>query len=472
LFDAAMVSTIFLDRYACRLCLGEITAISDFDLKTMSVHRPSVPHRATSQTRNRVHDDFDRSPWAEPFNRRKENNIIIIFMKPFFTKKQKKLMRERKLKRKRALQGGGLPEAKDSTPSTSNSTKGQRDNDPPDSQARPKAASAAGPSPGSKRRRSESMDDESPAQVPTEERKAMAPGGDTAAAAVIVVVPSNLAGKDAKKFRKDARRKHRDEGKEVKFVDEKDAGKAPPTEERNQNKRRKVRPDDPNSKPPVPRINDIVQEAKQEEERQKKLQSASEEEGRLPEAYKQRYVALDCEMVGIGTDGKTSVLARVSIVDWNGEVMLDTYVQVESKVVDFRTKFSGIKPKHIKDAMKPDVVRQKVADLVKDKILVGHALHNDLHALLLTHPKAMIRDTAKYRPLQRYHGKWRPRKLRDLVKEHLGKTIQDGSHDSVTDAASTMELFRLVRGEWERELEEKATRKTSKDKARNGLTKR
>jgi hypothetical protein len=82
----------------------------------------------------------------------------------------------------------------------------------------------------------------------------------------------------------------------------------------------------------------------------------------------------------------------------------------------------------------------------------------------------MIRDTAKHRPFQRYHGKWRPRKLRDLVMERLGKTIQDGSHDSVTDAASTMELFRLVRGEWERELEEKA-KKTSKDRTRNALTK-
>lgn len=419
--------------------------------------KPTQPPCRSNTTKERELDNVERSPV------KKDDT-----MKPFFTKKQKKLMRERKLKLKRALQGDG--------PSEPNNGSNKNKNRSDDAhaalldleKASPKnASSTAGPSPGAKRRRTESIGDESPAKAQNKETSTAAADG---APVVVVAVPSNLSGKDAKKFRKDARRKHRDEGKEVKFVDEKEASaKAATTEERNHSKRRKVHHHDDN-KPAVPRINDLVQEAKVQSERQKKLQSISEEEEKLPEAYKHRYVALDCEMVGIGTDGKTSVLARVSIVDWDGEVLLDTYVQVESKVVDFRTQFSGIKPKHIKDAMKPEIVRQRVADLVKDKVLVGHALHNDLHALLLTHPKGMIRDTAKYRPFQRYHGKWRPRKLRDLVKEHLGKTIQEGSHDSVTDAASTMELFRLVRAKWERELEEKA-KKTSKDRSKSAMTK-
>lgn len=43
----------------------------------------------------------------------------------------------------------------------------------------------------------------------------------------------------------------------------------------------------------------------------------------------------------------------------------------------------------------------KVADLIKDKVLVGHALQNDLDVLMLSHPRTMIRDTAKYRPYMR-----------------------------------------------------------------------
>lgn len=118
-----------------------------------------------------------------------------------------------------------------------------------------------------------------------------------------------------------------------------------------------------------------------------------------------------------------------------------------------------------KGAMKESECRDKVAQLLRGKVLVGHALTNDLHALLITHPKKDIRDTAKYRPFQRLGGtKWRPRKLRDLVQENLEMAIQQEgqAHDSTIDAKATMLLFRSAREEWERELEEKASRKKRK----------
>ena len=71
-------------------------------------------------------------------------------------------------------------------------------------------------------------------------------------------------------------------------------------------------------------------------------------------------------------------------------------------------------------------------------------LTNELSALLLQHPKSKLRDTAQYRPFQRFaNNKWRPRKLRDLVKENLkGKEgFQVDEHDSVQDAKATIELF-------------------------------
>ena len=42
-----------------------------------------------------------------------------------------------------------------------------------------------------------------------------------------------------------------------------------------------------------------------------------------------------------------------------------------------------------------------VANILKDKVLVGHALKNDLDVLMLSHPRTMIRDTATYRPYMR-----------------------------------------------------------------------
>lgn len=37
-------------------------------------------------------------------------------------------------------------------------------------------------------------------------------------------------------------------------------------------------------------------------------------------------VAMDCEMVGVGPNGTRSVLARVSIVDSEGKVLLDKHL--------------------------------------------------------------------------------------------------------------------------------------------------
>jgi len=61
------------------------------------------------------------------------------------------------------------------------------------------------------------------------------------------------------------------------------------------------------------------------------------------------YVALDCEMVEI--DGFEDGLGRVSIVNFNGHVLLDTFVKPEGKITNYRTWVSGIHPKHMIGAM-------------------------------------------------------------------------------------------------------------------------
>ena len=74
-----------------------------------------------------------------------------------------------------------------------------------------------------------------------------------------------------------------------------------------------------------------------------------------------------------------------------------------------------------------------MATLLKGKVLVGHALKNDLKVLLLSHPRHMIRDTATHRPFMRHHhGKFRPRKLKDLAKEHLGSGKSPARYNPAT----------------------------------------
>ncbi len=42
------------------------------------------------------------------------------------------------------------------------------------------------------------------------------------------------------------------------------------------------------------------------------------------------------------------------------------------------------------------VVQKDVAQLIKKRILVGHALEHDMKVLFLSHPRTMIRDTSKW----------------------------------------------------------------------------
>ncbi|KAK0627806.1 hypothetical protein B0T14DRAFT_513390, partial [Immersiella caudata] len=60
-----------------------------------------------------------------------------------------------------------------------------------------------------------------------------------------------------------------------------------------------------------------------------------------------KYLAIDCEMVGIGPNGYDSALARVSVVDFHGRQIYDSYVKPRERVTDFRTHVSGISPRHM-----------------------------------------------------------------------------------------------------------------------------
>ncbi|KAL1726007.1 ribonuclease H-like domain-containing protein [Schizophyllum commune] len=170
----------------------------------------------------------------------------------------------------------------------------------------------------------------------------------------------------------------------------------------------------------------------------------------LTDAHKQpgKYLAMDCEMVGVGPEGTESSLARVSLVNFYGAVLLDVFVRQRERVTDYRTHVSGVREKDMLGARPFEEVQKQVAELLRDKILVGHAVHNDLQALLLSHPRAQTRDT------QFFAGKLKLVRssriaLRALVQQELGMAIQAGEHSSVTDARATMAVFRVHRREWE-----------------------
>ena len=165
-----------------------------------------------------------------------------------------------------------------------------------------------------------------------------------------------------------------------------------------------------------------------------------------------KFIAMDCEMVGVGSGGLTSVLARVSLVNYHGAVILDEYAMPQESVVDYRTAVSGITPKILKEKGVPfKVVQQKVADIIKDKIVIGHALKNDFNALMLDHPRRLIRDTARYKPLKNQKTKG-AQSLKVLSKLVLNADIQSGEHSSVEDAISALNIYKMHKQEWEQSV--------------------
>ena len=89
-------------------------------------------------------------------------------------------------------------------------------------------------------------------------------------------------------------------------------------------------------------------------------------------------ISMDCEMVGVGYKGEESVLARVSLVNHFGHCVYDKYVKPREKVTDYRTAVSGIRPQDIEKANDFKKVQKEVADIIGNRILVGHAIRHDL----------------------------------------------------------------------------------------------
>ncbi|XP_076923557.1 uncharacterized protein LOC143585717 [Bidens hawaiensis] len=172
-------------------------------------------------------------------------------------------------------------------------------------------------------------------------------------------------------------------------------------------------------------------------------------------------IAMDCEMVGVSPLGNKSALGRVTLVNKWGNVVYDEHVRPVERVVDFRTQISGIRPRDLKKAKDFRIVQKEVAEMIKGKILVGHALRNDLKALLLSHPKTDIRDTAEYQPFLK---DGRSKALRNLAAEVLGVNIQNGEHCPIEDARAAMMLYVKKRREWEKSVKDLAKMKLKQKK--------
>ncbi|KAI8959208.1 ribonuclease H-like domain-containing protein [Daldinia sp. FL1419] len=172
-------------------------------------------------------------------------------------------------------------------------------------------------------------------------------------------------------------------------------------------------------------------------------------EGLAPGAEVGKYIAIDCEMVGVGPEGRESTLARVSVVDFHGRQVYDSFVRPRETVTDWRTHITGLTPRILLPVARSfDEVQEAVAKLMRGRIIVGHDIRHDLAVLQLDHPSGQIRDTARFAGYRQYGHGPKPA-LRVLAREVLGVEIQMGHHSSIEDARVAMLLFRKRKSDFD-----------------------
>ncbi|KAJ1411161.1 Zinc finger C2H2-type [Sesbania bispinosa] len=170
-------------------------------------------------------------------------------------------------------------------------------------------------------------------------------------------------------------------------------------------------------------------------------------------------IAIDCEMVGGGSDGSLELCARVCLIDEDENLIFHTYVRPQLPVTNYRYDITGLTEEHFRDAMPLKKVQEKILQILyngesigrarldggKARFLVGHDLAHDLDCLKMNYPDHMLRDTAKYRPLMKTNLV--SHSLKYLTRTYLGYDIQTGTHDPYEDCVSALRLYKRIRGQ-------------------------
>ncbi|XP_063055845.1 RNA exonuclease 5-like [Engraulis encrasicolus] len=145
---------------------------------------------------------------------------------------------------------------------------------------------------------------------------------------------------------------------------------------------------------------------------------------------------IDCEMCYTRAGLEVT---RVSLVDGQGQCMMDELVKPDIPILNYMTRFSGI-TKHMLQPITTrlcDVQSKLIQLLPQDAVLVGHSLDCDLRVLQLIHPNVI--DTSLL-----YRGECGRRfKLKLLAKLMLDMDIQceeRTGHDPTEDALAAVKL--------------------------------
>uniref|UniRef100_A0A1B6CKY3 Exonuclease domain-containing protein n=1 Tax=Clastoptera arizonana TaxID=38151 RepID=A0A1B6CKY3_9HEMI len=164
---------------------------------------------------------------------------------------------------------------------------------------------------------------------------------------------------------------------------------------------------------------------------------------------------LACEtVIGLNkiTNKKIKQAVRVSIVDFNCNIVYDRLFKPEHEVINYRSNITGMSKDNFTHSDYLCHSVKKIRSIIKGNILVGHELSHHLKFIGLQHPFPLRRDTSSFRPfLLAIPNKPTPT-LRDLSRELLNITIDDQYEDTVQNALTAIKLYSKFKQEWDGEI--------------------
>ncbi|GKZ29003.1 hypothetical protein AbraIFM66950_002252 [Aspergillus brasiliensis] len=164
-------------------------------------------------------------------------------------------------------------------------------------------------------------------------------------------------------------------------------------------------------------------------------------------------VVIDCEMVQ--AEKGRRVIAYLAAVDFlTGEVLINSYVDPLRRVHNWKTRYSGITAKAMKNAKANGKAlrgwtgaRKALWDWIdSDTVLIGHDIKHDLNCLGMVHPRivdsAILTAEAAFKPRREFLRLRRIWSLKVLSRVFLDRYIQNSSngHSALQDAVATKDV--------------------------------